>query len=340
MSTSQLKLLTWSLAGLLAAGLAGYIGWFVTNLEQVRTGVTGGDVEKVLNSVEEIVEEADEIVTYDRVQRGLIDFNWTGRPPAPPPDPEEDKPKAPVVNSTTPVARLVRVLYLMVDEVDPAESRVLVAYHPTSNVRLTNTYDGLLRVGDTLHSPHTHVKLVAVTAEGAVFGFDDENREQEVLPPDEFAVAHRIATSIGAAVGQIPERPRRIGVSSSRGQPRRHTQLSGDRVYMGTEDADYIKTNYSKILAEEVRTTRHRDPRTGKYDGIEIRSMSPDSTIARHGGREGDVVKSINGHAVSSVSDAISYVKQNANLHQGPWEVEVENLGKTRTVFIDPPGQR
>ena len=64
--------------------------------------------------------------------------------------------------------------------------------------------------------------------------------------------------------------------------------MYGDRVRVGTEDMAYISENYSKILSEEVRTSRHRNPRTGKYDGVEIRSLSPNSTIARHGGREGD----------------------------------------------------
>ncbi len=337
MSTSQLKLLTWTLAGLLAAALAGYIAWFVTNLETVRTGVTGDDVEKVLNSVEEIVEEADQIISYDRVQNGLIDFNWTGKPPAPPPTKDEEKEKVPQITRTTPVKDLIRVLYLQMDEVEPEQSLAMVAYHPKANVRLTNTYDGVLRVGDKLQSPHTHVTLFDVTPEGAVFSFDDPEREKETLTTDDFAVNHRIVTAVGTAVGATREAPRRIGTSTKRGQPLQRTQIYGDRVRVGTEDMAYISENYSKILSEEVRTARHRNPRTGKYDGIEIRSLSPDSTIARHGGREGDVVKSINGHPVNSVSDAISYVKQNSSLHKGPWEVEVENLGKTRTVFIDPP---
>jgi S1-C subfamily serine protease len=110
----------------------------------------------------------------------------------------------------------------------------------------------------------------------------------------------------------------------------------GNRVQVGTEDLKEISENYSDILANEMRTRRHRGS-DGAYDGIEITEIKPGSVAERHGLKGGDVIKSINGHAVNSVSEAVSYVKNNAGIHEGAWEVVIENLGSERTVYIDPP---
>ena len=83
----------------------------------------------------------------------------------------------------------------------------------------------------------------------------------------------------------------------------------------------------------------HRDPRTGKFDGIEIQSVQAGGIAARHGAKEGDIIKSINGHPVTSSSEAITFVKNNQE-STSTWIVVVENKGRERTVTYESPPQQ
>jgi S1-C subfamily serine protease len=83
----------------------------------------------------------------------------------------------------------------------------------------------------------------------------------------------------------------------------------------------------------------HRDPKTGAYDGIEIRQVPAGSMAANHGAQAGDIIKSINGHPVKSVQEAINFAKNNANLYD-VWEIEVENKGQIRIVTYKVPKKK
>ena len=48
------------------------------------------------------------------------------------------------------------------------------------------------------------------------------------------------------------------------------------------------------------------------------------------------MIKSINGHPVTSPSEAISYVKNNAGKYK-KWEVVIERLGKPMTITYEAP---
>jgi S1-C subfamily serine protease len=61
------------------------------------------------------------------------------------------------------------------------------------------------------------------------------------------------------------------------------------------------------------------------------------SIAERHGAKEGDVVKSINGHPVNTTNEAITFVKTNKDKYSS-WEVVIENKGKTRTVTYESGG--
>jgi C-terminal processing protease CtpA/Prc len=117
-------------------------------------------------------------------------------------------------------------------------------------------------------------------------------------------------------------------------RPGKTAQLGANRFRLGTEDVKEFGDRYTEILGREVETSRHQDPRTGKYDGIEIKSVKEGSIAARHGAQEGDVIKSINGHPVNSTQEAINFVKVNSNNYT-TWEIVVENHGKTRTVTYE-----
>jgi C-terminal processing protease CtpA/Prc len=62
------------------------------------------------------------------------------------------------------------------------------------------------------------------------------------------------------------------------------------------------------------------------------------SIAERHGAQEGDVIKSINGHPVTSVQEAITFAKNHANEYT-VWKIVVENKGKSRTVIYESPSQ-
>lgn len=346
MSTTKLKLLCWSAAATLALGLCLHITWFVTNLERIGTTVTREELSQVLNSVPDIVVKADGFTDYDQIRRGFHDFNWTGKE-KPVEQPVEDPADAPPPVQKIPLAQLLRVNYLQVDPLDPAGSSIVVRYKPAANVGGAagaggpggGAADKVLHVGDRLAPPHDHARVHGITIEGAEFAFDDEEREHEVLVPDEFTVSGTVAQIVRAGGSWVaPERAARLIGSAAPPPSPETTVVYGNRIKMGTQDAAYIGENYAQILSQEVRHRRHRDAQ-GRYDGIEITEVAPGSTAARHGLQSGDVIKSINGHPVHSPSEAISYVKNNAGMHSGQWVVVIENLGQQRTLYVDPPAQ-
>ena len=118
----------------------------------------------------------------------------------------------------------------------------------------------------------------------------------------------------------------------------RTTRIGPGIYQIGTEDQKYFEANYQEELTRNVHTARHQDPRSGKYDGIEITGVSAGSAAAAHGAQEGDVIKSINGQAVTSVSEAIHYVKTHSD-QTTTWEVVVESKGITKTVIYHSPAK-
>jgi C-terminal processing protease CtpA/Prc len=113
------------------------------------------------------------------------------------------------------------------------------------------------------------------------------------------------------------------------GQHPEHTLRVGPNTYkVGTEDAQYIGEHFDDILANQMRVEPHRDPRTGKRDGLELKEVKPDSVAAQHGAKSGDVIKAINGHPVKSQQEAIQFIKSNAKLYD-KWEVLIDNMGRS-----------
>ena len=115
-----------------------------------------------------------------------------------------------------------------------------------------------------------------------------------------------------------------------------HRKISPTRFRLGTDDVASFEKNYSDILSGDLTYKRHRDPKTGRYDGIEITSVKAGSIVAQHGIPNGDVVKSIHGNAVNSQSEAIQFVKTHKDEYD-TWEVVIENKGQTRTMTYNSP---
>ena len=349
MNIGQIKVLCWGSAGLLSAGLALYVGLFVKDLEKRRTPPDPNQIAKELDKAEAVKAKSADLVAYDDVRRLYLPqcdkckelgvrcrhLNWTGRPPPPPPEKGSNgEPSKPPVVA---MSELVKIQYCQVDLSDRKLNRVWLKYRPKAAVQNTAAGGGFwLKEGDHLAAPHDYARIEKIDSQAVHFSFDD-GREEEKIYPDEFDMK----TTIVQVDQDGVIRPKLGGVPKGDvkpWQPARTTAFGTNRFMLGTDDMAYANENYPKILADEIRTGRHQDPRTGKYDGIEVQSVTPNSFAERHGAEEGDVIKSINGHPVTSVQEAISYAKMNANQFT-TWEIVVDRNGKLQTFYYQSPQQ-
>jgi hypothetical protein len=349
MNIGQVKILSWGSAGLLAGGLGLYVFLFITDLEQKRSLPNGKDVEKVLEAVQPVKAKASDLVSYEDIRRLYLPscerckdnkscrhLNWTGK--APPPPPTAQEPTEPVKPPKVPVAELIRIAMVQVDLAGPSQSFVFMKYRPKAGVQSAGAAGGfVLHEGDRLASPHDGIRVEKIAAEGVAFAFDEEGREGEIVTPSEFDLKTMIV-QVGPD-GVVM--PKVAGIPKGDFAPWRPAQTKAfgqNRYMLGTEDIAYANEHYAEIVANDVRTARHQDKRTGKYDGIEIKAVTPGSYVERHGGQEGDIIKSINGHPVTSVQEAINYAKMNANQFT-TWEVVIERNGKLQTLYYQSPQQ-
>jgi hypothetical protein len=330
MSTGKIKLLTWTVSGLLGIGMSLYVGSFLARKAEIEKPVDTARMKEILDNVPEPPAKIDDMMSIDEIYAALDQHNWSGVKPkaAPtPPPPKIEQPR------TVPVASLVKLLLVKSDTTDDAGSNCVLAYQATAKVESKEPV--VKYVGDRLDGGHTDIVVHAIRGIEVEFAFDDEARPHETLVPDEFQGKAIIAQADGTTpvptVG--PQSfPRLPGGS----KPPEKTVLIGPTQYrMGTTDAEYIAVHYDEVLAE-VRTRRWRDPNTGKFAGVQLSNVSPGSFAARHGAMEGDIIKSINGHPVTSTNEAVSFAKNNAELYD-KWEIEVENQGRIRIVTYYPP---
>jgi len=339
MNTAQAKLLAWGTAGLIGAAMAGYVTLFFQDIEEINSVVTKEEMKDVLGSVDVIEEKVSNKVPYAEIERTVIRFDWTGRPePVRVASTRPEEPKAPPVTKR-PVEELVRVLMVAYDS-DVPSGFCYLAYKEGSgvNVQQQKRFVGLKYVGDWLEAPLDHIQVHAVEPGGVTFAFKDETREKELVAPEKHVPDSEYYVQI-APGGEAIALAKKPGIYKKPGQfgpPPKTYQARPNHFRIGTEDAEYIATNYSEILSREVRTKKHQDPVTGQYDGIEIRSVAEGSIATSHGVQPGDVIKSINGHPVSSVPQALQFVKSNQDQYD-TWEVVVENKGQQRTVTYSEP---
>jgi len=338
MNTAQIKLVAWSAAGVLGVALALYVGWFVANRPVINRMVTKDEMKAVLVDVGEIAYKADDIVPYPQVRDAVITLDWSGRPRAEAqavmPEPEQ---AAPLV---IPVAELVKVMFVSFDAEAPDESLCVLKYTPAAQVSSPPTSSGVLqgwikRPGDALDTPLGHVKVYAVRPDGVEFAFDDAQREHETVAPNEYDLRGvvRLSSEDELVLRQTSIAVPRVVVGEALA---RTTQLDQGIYQVGWEDAQYIADNYAEILSTEVRTVDHRDPRTGRRDGVQVLDVQSGSVADTHGLSTGDVVKSINGHPVTSKQEAITFVKNNKDLYD-KWEVVVESKGRLKTLVYYSP---
>jgi len=335
MNIGQIKLIAWTIAAVLTLGLAYYVFDFVHHFEEKGRSPNPKDAQHILEGVQAPVVKSDDILTYDEAKRLIAQLDWTGAP-KPVVKPVEAQVEAPKPTAI-PVSRLVTVLALQQDLSDAKLSQVALRYKPEAAVTdPALAAFSLLKEGDHLVAPNDGVRIVTITADGVDFAFADEGRPHEMLKPKEFDAKSQIIVIGPDGVVQEPS-ALTIPKAANAPRPGKTTEISTNRYRLGADDMKEFGDRYSEILGREVETSRHQDPRTGKYDGIEIKHVVPGSIAERNGAQEGDVVKSINGQAVNSTQEAIHFVQVHQNQYT-TWEVVIENHGKTRTVTYESGG--
>jgi hypothetical protein len=340
MNPARAKLSSWTAAAVLGTVLCLYVAWNIQRFPERARNVSTEKMEQVLNNTPEIVKSgSDSLVEYGQVRAAMIDWAWNAPPP--PAVAEGPREEAPVQQAALTVDKLVKVLGYSVDVAEPANSKAILKYLPESKVRPpareagAQLKEGTLKLaGQRLDEPIDHIRIVSITSAGVEFGFDEDGRATEILLPADFDLSQRLAyvdlSELAVRADAIPI-PRRAYTT-----PTETIQIGQNRFRIGTDDALLIADDFPRILSEEVEIHRHRDPATGRYDGLEITRIAPGSIAERHGAQTGDVIKSINGHPVTSQAEAINFVKTNAEMYD-KWEVVVSNLGQERTVTYYSP---
>jgi hypothetical protein len=350
MNIGQIKILSWLAAALLTLGLSFYVYRFLADLPALQSPPDTKKIRAVLEAVEPYKVKTEDLVAYDDVVRLMLPscdackrndpnhhhLNWTGKPKEV--VVEKGPEQGPVVQPKVSVKELVAISMIKVDLAEPQESTVFLRYKPRAAVQGPGVVDGvLLHASDHLAAPHDKIRIDSIGADAVVFAFEGGERENETLGPTEFSATEIVQVGPDGVV--VPKSGVSIPHASGGSFRPGHTTSIGDNKFvLGTEDVQRISDDWPRILTEDVRHSRHQDPRTGKYDGIELNSIKPNSLAASHGAQEGDVIKSINGQPVTSVNEAITYVKNNANQFT-TWEVVVESKGKLVTKIYHSPQQ-
>jgi PDZ domain len=339
MSIAQIKALSWLLAALLTLALSAYVFMFISELKQrEREGIVDpAMVKATLEDVPPIEKHEDDLIDYEDVKRlfheGKDGLNWTGQPPPKPTD-AGPVPQAEVKPKFVPVADLLRILMIQYDPVDASDSAIFVRYTTASRIPPAPVVGGyLLHVGSKLQKPQDHIRVESITPDAVTFAFDEAGREPESLGTEAFDPQTEIVT-VGPDGVRYPT-PHDIPTAQrALRPPPGTTQRIGPGHYrLGEEDTKVIGEDYPRFV-NEIRPRRHRDPQTGRYDGIEISEVPAGSMAERHGAEAGDVIKSINGHPVTSPAEAIAYAKNNAGKYER-WEIVVERRGKEMTIVYE-----
>jgi len=329
-----------------ALGVAGYLGFFIYDFLEKRPmlekPLSPERQTEVLEDVQVFEQGERDIVTMARVKEVFgKDMDWTGTPPPPPPkviSKEEQEQEIPTVA----VADMLKVLYTFAHDTDPTHhgSRAWVSYNGVLGSANDTIGNRMLHVGDRLPKPKDSIEVKAITPEGVVFRFVGEDREEEVLSSLKFDSEGQ-ASIVDLAEGELPRSPtRQSGIRRLAGAARwrpAETQKIGRYEYqLGTQTAALVNQNYGEILSRDLRYRSHRDD-SGQVDGVQVTHVTPGSIPSDHGVNKGDVIKSINGHRVTSVNAAINYVKSNSDT-TSQWVVVFERQGEEITkTYHSPP---
>lgn len=342
MNIGQIKLISWVTTGALTLTLSWYVFDYITSMESRHAMPDPKKAKLVLEDIEQVKVKTDDVVPYSDIKRLFhvtcsdctSNLNWTGKEKVIEKPVENNTPtEAPKVR----VADVVTIVMVKADTRDSKDSAVYLRYKTSSRVQGAPPMGMLVKVGEHLMAPLDRIRLDEVVPEGGWFAFEGEERERELLGPARFDVSNFVV-EVGPEGVRLPTPTMVPRANLEAFNPNRTARLGSNAFQIGLEDARYFEENYQEIFARDVRTVRYQDPKTGRYSGIQITSVTPGSIAAQHGAQEGDVIKSINGHPVTSTQEAIHFVKSNSNKYS-TWEVVVENKGQSRTVTYHSPNK-
>ena len=331
MNVGLVKTVSYLSSFALLGGVA-YVAFDYYTDGRTRTYFEVARAEKVLNGVEPPAAPRPAALVYETdIRPAVVNFDWTGRPPA---VVEEVDPSLTedVVVQLTPVSEVLEVLMVLVDGDDPGQSLCLVRLADPAAV----PQDRWFAIGSTAASPDGEFSVYRITSDGVEFSFADDARAHEFLSPS----ARRTSGLIVSVPEGAPLRKRVVKsyIASTADTPEdlpARTERRNGQYYLGTEDAAAFASDYQSILSQDVRTRTFM--KDGKRAGVELTEVKEGSIAARHGARSGDVVISINGTPVSSQQEAISFAKANSDRYS-VWTVEVLRLGRVETVVYHSPG--
>jgi hypothetical protein len=339
MNISTAKSLIW----VASLGVSGYLGFYVFTFYKARDvlaePVSSERILGVLDSVAKPEVQRAGGVPYDAVMQVFHELDWTGKPPPPPPPPTtgtEVKPKV------VPISSILKVLALSVNTFEPAKSLAVVAFVDRTVLGPNpGREDSFLRPGERLPGKYKDVRVESITPEGVVFAFDDETRAKETVAPPEYQSGKNIGIVVVGEGGAIlpPKKSVIQRVENARPfTPGETTLIRKNEYQVGTKTLERLDEDYATILSRDVRYSTYRNPRTGSVEGIKVNHVAPNSLPAQHGLQEGEVLKSINGHPVTSVNDAVAYVKANSNT-TSTWVAVFTHQGREFSRTYHSPGR-
>ena len=303
----------------------------------IRDRLSGEEISAVLDSEKKQEEQKTGVVDYGSIERVFKNLDWTGKER---PKPVAQAAEGPTVAPVVPVANLLKVLVIQVDTKEPEKSLAWVKFVDGKLTGHTEKEDLILRPGERLFSPYEDVRVDAITAEGVVFAFDEATREKETVGTSRY-VSQRGEIGIvtvgegGVIVPDVKGQIHRVD-NPPPYRPDETMLIRKNEYQIGQKTLQNLDQDYSRILSRDVRYSTYKNPRTGATEGIKVNYVAPDSLPAQHGLSEGEVLKSINGHKVTSVNDAIAFVKANAD-RTDTWEAVFEKQGREFTRIYHSP---
>lgn len=322
------------LASLLAGGsLAFSVYWFFQNQEELAKEIPEEEIAAVLDSVKKPEEQKTDVVNYKDVTRIFHQYDWTGLEK---PKPVAAGPEGPKVAPKVKVADVLKVIAIKVDTSKPENSRAYVFFLGTLATLNGDKKAPILAIGQALPSPHKDIKVKDITASGVVFEFEDTTREPETLSTPR---AQNQIVVVGPGGLIQPQSTPKIPSASSDlppYHPEQTVQIKKNEFQIGTQTIQDLDRDYSRILSQDLRYATYKNPKTGQTEGIKITHVAANSIPAQAGLSEGEVLKSINGHRVTSVNDAIAYVKANAETTD-TWTALFEKQGREFTRVYHSP---
>lgn len=321
--------------GSLAVGgfLVFYVYDFLRQKEALAEEIPNEVLVGVLDGVKKPEEQKSDVVDLDAMKRVFFVHDWTGKEKEKPVVAAQgEKPQAP---PKVAVASLLKVLAIKVDTSKPEKSVAYVKFVDPKLAVHVEKEDVILRNEERLFAPYEDVRVSAITADGVVFAFDDERDSETVTTSPYLPARGELGiVMVGPEGAILPQLQKQIDSASPEvpWNPEQLTQIRKNEWQVGTETLETLDRDYSRILSRDIEYTTWKNPRTGASEGIKINKVAPNSIPAQAGLSEGEILKSINGHKVTSVNDAIAYVKANAD-GTSEWLAVFEKQGRefTRT---------